>query len=350
MEIRHHIIFLKSVFRIVMQSCLTLVTSHVAAQDFHLSQYDAPAMLLNPSMTGFFYGYFRLHGHYRTQWASIATKPFTTSQISYEKSIEPFGVGIQVMDNRAGAGNYNVFNFNISGAYDIALDFLKHHHLCLGMQTGFIQKSIDLSKLNFNNQYTTNAGFNSSLSNGETFSNTSIYLYDVSVGTTYYYDSHEGRQSDKSEIKFILGFAVFHVNQPKESFLSSANVLPRHYLINGQYQMALNEQIQMIPKFLYMQQANDKELDITLIFNYSLEKETNLIFGTTYRFQDAAVAHIGLKKGDFTYLISYDMNISSLSSTTYGRGGLETSLTYLPHQAKKKRSCPKFANPGLLGY
>ena len=54
-----------------------LLIAKVQGQDFHLSQYDAAPMYLNPALVGQFDGQYRLHGHYRTQWGSVSTKPST---------------------------------------------------------------------------------------------------------------------------------------------------------------------------------------------------------------------------------------------------------------------------------
>ena len=58
-----------------------LYVSKLAAQDFHLSQYDAAPMFLNPALVGQFEGKYRVHGQYRTQWGSVSSKPFNTAAI-----------------------------------------------------------------------------------------------------------------------------------------------------------------------------------------------------------------------------------------------------------------------------
>src|SRR5438309_1643127 len=131
MKLNQFIKVLKSRLKIFIILSILFLAQVSLAQDFHLSQYDASPLYLNPSLTGFFFGYYRLHAHYRTQWASLVPKPFTTSQVAYDQSLGPVGLGAQVMDYRAGAGGYNVFNFSVSGAYDYAFDFLQHHHLCM---------------------------------------------------------------------------------------------------------------------------------------------------------------------------------------------------------------------------
>ncbi len=79
-------------------------TLHSRAQDAHLSQYDEAYLYLNPALTGMFNGDYRAGGHYRSQWAAVATKPFVTSMLSYDMPKDRFGVGGYIMNNRAELG------------------------------------------------------------------------------------------------------------------------------------------------------------------------------------------------------------------------------------------------------
>jgi type IX secretion system PorP/SprF family membrane protein len=140
-----------------MLAALLFLPSVIVAQDFQLSQYDAPPMFLNPAMTGMFDGHYRVHAHYRTQWAAVSSKPFTTAGVSFDMPVKKFGIGAQVMNFRAGAGRYNVTSALLSFGYDLVFDKDNNHHLALGMQVGVLQKSINVSSLTFGNQYN---GFN----------------------------------------------------------------------------------------------------------------------------------------------------------------------------------------------
>ena len=119
--------------------CSLFVFSFVQAQDFHLTQYDAAPLNLNPSMTGMFSGYYRVHAHYRTQWAALATNPFQTMEIGYDMPLKNFSFGGQLMDYTAGTGNYNVFSFEASAAYDKAVDKKGNHHFAGGLQLGVLR-------------------------------------------------------------------------------------------------------------------------------------------------------------------------------------------------------------------
>lgn len=312
----------------------------ISAQDFHLSQYDAPPMFLNPAMTGMFDGHFRLHGHYRTQWAAVASKPFTTAGLSFDMPIKKFGAGLQVFNYRAGAGQLNVFSALLSVGYDVVFDKAQNHHLALGVQGGIVQKSVNFDKLTFGNQYTTAGGgtFDTSIPNGETYSNTNYLLHDINAGALYYYAKENVRLNP------FIGFSAFHLTQPNETFYGNDNKLPIRYYIHGGTKVNVNAKIQLLPKFIYMKQVNAQEVTATLLLHYFLQDSgTYLIFGPTYRNKDAAIIEAGIKKGSYTARISYDVNTSSLKNASNYRGGFEISLTYIARKSKPNpyANCPR---------
>jgi hypothetical protein len=55
------------------------------------------------------------------------------------------------------------------------------------------------------------------------------------------------------------------------------------------------------------------------------------------------IATIGAKKENFTLRIGYDINVSSLSTVSTGRGGFEMALTYVHSKNKTKveKICPR---------
>lgn len=309
------------------------------AQDFHLSQYDAPPMFLNPAMTGMFDGAFRIHGHYRTQWAAVATKPFVTAGLSFDMPIKKFGVGLQVFNYRAGVGQFNVFSALLSVGYDVVFDKPQYHHLALGVQGGIVQKSVNMNKLAFGNQYTTanGGGFDAGIANGETFTNTNFMIADINAGALYYY------AKENTRLNPFIGFSAFHLTQPQETFFGNSNKLPIRYYIHGGTKINVNEKIQLLPKFIYMSELNAKEITGTLLLHYFLKDDTYLIFGPTYRNKDAAIIEAGIKKGSYIARISYDVNTSSLKTASNYRGGFEISFTYIARRSKPNpyANCPR---------
>lgn len=324
--------------RIFFAGCL--LTGTLSAQDFHLTHYDAAKIYLNPAMTGMFDGYYRIHANYRNQWSAVATKPFQTAAVAFDMPFGRYGGGIQVMNNRAGFGNFNELSVELSGAYDLRIDKANIHHVAFGMEAGVIQKSVDYGRLTWDSQYTMadGGGFDVSMPSGEANSSERMYLLDVSAGALYYY------AKETSRINPFIGFSAFHLNQPTESFYGFDNKLPIHYILHTGARVGINERLQLQPRFLYMWQTNDREMVLGLLANIFLpNSDSYLIVGPTFRTRDAAIMEVGLKNGPFTYRISYDVNVSTLKPATNNRGGIEFSVIYI---AKRKTpvvapNCPR---------
>lgn len=311
------------------------------AQDFHLSQYDAAAINVNPALTGIFKGDYRIHGHYRTQWAAVATKPFTTGLVSFDmRHKKNWGFGGQVANFRAGTGGYNVVSVLPSASYKFALGEEKIHFLSFGAQVGFFQKSINASSLTFANQYVkTNGGeFNTAVSSGENFANNGIFKLDANVGMMYYYAKPDNR------INPFGGATFYHLNRPTESFLGESNKLAIRPQIIGGARIIINPRIALTPKIFYQYQDKANEFTYAIASQFYLESYDIFLLGTViFRNEDAAILEFGAKYGKFIGRLSYDINTSSLNNVSSGRGGTEFSLTYIfsrpnPNPAP---TCPK---------
>lgn len=300
-------------------------------------------MYLNPALTGKFNGRMRIHGHYRTQWKAIADNPYVTTLLSGDRQMKDgFSLGAQIMNQRAGAGNFNEFRFNVSGAYDLITGTKRAGgRLSVGAQLGFIQKSFDISKLTFDEQYRitgNEGGFDPTVSMGENLGSSSINMMDVSVGVVYFISGESKR------INPFIGYAGFHLNQPKETFFNGSNFLPMRHVVHGGVKLNLSEKVQLTPKAWMQNQTNDNELTTTLVMHYYLsEQNAYLIVAPTWRKDDAAIMELGMKYDDYIVRVSYDINTSPLKAATTGRGGFEISLTWI--QEKKRPdpapNCPR---------
>lgn len=311
------------------------------AQDFHLSQYDAASLNMNPGMTGVFKGDYRVHAHYRTQWAAVATKPFTTGLIAFDmQHKKKWGFGGQIANFRAGTGGFNVFSFMPSAAYKFSFGEKKRHLISVGTQLGFFQKSINSSSLSFANQYVkTNGGeFNTGLSNNEDFGNNGIFKIDFNIGLMYYFSKPNNR------VNPFGGITFFHLNRPTESFLSESNKLAIRPEIVGGTRIVISPKIALTPKLFYQYQDKASELSYAIAGQFYLETYDIFLLGTiNFRNKDAAVLEFGAKYGDFIGRLSYDINTSSLNNVSNGRGGTELSLTYVFNRPNPNPipTCPK---------
>lgn len=336
----NYTVYLKKIVPLFYGFIFLLSSVNLKGQDFHLSQYDASPLFLNPSMTGMLDGKYRFHLHYRTQWATVSTKPFTTAGLAFDLPIKKLGAGVQIMNFRAGAGNYNELSILLSLSYDLASK-TNMHHLAIGIQGGMIQKSVSGDKLIFGNQYDAlnGGGFNTDLQSGETFKSTNYRIPALNAGALYYFAKSNARMNP------FLGFSAFHLTQPKQAFLESDAPTPLRTYVHGGIKMNINEHIQLLPKFIYMKQSSNKELTASLLVHYFMkDANTFLILGPSLRLHDAAIIEAGLKRGGYTIRVSYDFNTSPLKSITYYKGGFELSLTY---QASKPKVNPAVNCPRL---
>ncbi|HSH67608.1 MAG TPA: PorP/SprF family type IX secretion system membrane protein [Bacteroidia bacterium] len=335
-----HQALLKTIFIPVFGLLFLFGSLSSCAQDFHLSQYDASPLFLNPAMTGMFDGKFRAHVHYRNQWSSVSTKPFTTAGISADMPVKKFGIGAQLMNFRAGAGSYNALSALLSFSYDLASK-TNMHHLAIGIQMGLIQKSIRPDQLFFGNQYdaANGGGFDLSIPSNEVFKASSFIIPALNAGLLYYFAKSNARLNP------FIGFSVFNLTEPEERFLTaSGSKLPMRFNLHGGIKINVNERIQLLPKFIYTQQSDNQEITGSLILHYFMkDANTFLLFGPTYRVNDAAIIEAGIKKNACTIRISYDVNTSPLKSISYYRGGFEASITYVFAKPKPAPvvNCPR---------
>jgi type IX secretion system PorP/SprF family membrane protein len=326
--------------KIFLLLALGLSFSTSRAQDFHLSMYDAGPLFLNPAMTGLHEGDWRFHGQFRTQWRAVNFKPYTTGMLSFDIPYKKWGFGAQIMNYRAGVGNYNALQAVLSIAYTVPLTANKAHNLSFGVQAGGTQKSIEYQLLTFNNQYTTSQGgyFDNTLNNGENFGTQRLIIPATNAGILYYY----GKQ--QSKLNPFIGLSSFNLLTPTESFFNNNNKLPmRHYLHTG-VRINITELFYLLPKVLIMNQGTANEQTLACDAGYFLKHgETYLLAGLVYRNKDAAILSLGARKANYIARVSYDFNTSSLSPVSSGRGGFEISFTYmkLREKPKEKKICPR---------
>lgn len=309
-------------------------------QDFHLSLYDSGPLFLNPAMTGVVDAKLRAHAQYRNQWSAVAHKPFTTAMVSADMPRGHWGYGIQIMNMRAGIGNYNAFQTLLSTAYSVPVDKQKFHGLSFGIQAGITQKSIKPQKYTFDNQYSSRDGgsFDLGVDNEEDFTRMSQILPQVNAGFMYYYSKQQALLNP------FLGVSGFNLTRPKETFFDQTNHLPMRVNIHTGVRVNITETFYVLPKILIMKQGKAFEQTYACDAGYYLQAgELFLLGGFIYRAKDAAVISAGVKKLDYTLRLGYDFNTSSLKDATKTRGAYEISLTYLlgRERLKKIKHCPR---------
>lgn len=331
---------MKKIIFILYCSILILCSQKLKAQDFHLSVYDAGPLFLNPALTGVVDANFRVHAQYRNQWRTVAFKPYNTALLSLDVPKGKWGFGGQIINMRAGVGNYNVLQGLMSVSYAVPLDKNKFNNISFGLQAGATQKTVETGLYTFDNQYSnTNGGFfDKTLSSGENFNRQSFVTEQVNAGVMYF------NAKQQSRFNPFIGYSVFNLTNPKETYYQSDNKLPlRHYLHTG-LRINITELFYLLPKVLVMQQKNASEQLYSVDMGYFFkEQEFFALAGLNYRSKDATVFYIGARKNNYIAKIAYDANTSSLKDVSKYKGAFEISFTYLGKKSKSKevRHCPR---------
>jgi type IX secretion system PorP/SprF family membrane protein len=318
------------------------------AQDPNFSQFFVSPLTLNPALTGKFDGVFRIAGNYRNQWPSI-NNAFTTFTTSMDASVlrnripefDQFGVGVMAFKDQSGNGVLQNTFLAASTAYHKALDENGYHQLGLGFQGTYVNKRLDITKVKFEDQLTSN-GFTGVT--GEIFSQDQIDVnyFDMNLGV-FYSGTTDGSNN------FYLGASMYHVNRPKESFKGGNYLLEPRLTLQAGGMVPIGEFNGFHFSAIHSRQANATNSVLggayMLGLNEDISNPTNLYLGTWYRFGDAFIPYVGLEFGEFRIGASYDVNVSSLKPASNMRGGAEFSLIYIkkPSDPSAKRmNCPKF--------
>jgi len=327
----------------------------VRAQDVHFSQYYASPHTLNPALTGNFQGLIRAGLNYRNQWNSV-TIPYQTvsgyTDLNFLRGKlgrgDWFGTGLLLVGDKAGNGELTTTKANFSLAFHKALTREHNFYLSAGGAAYYVQKSIDFTKLTWDNQWN-EYGFDSDLDPGENYSRNNLAYLDAHAGLSLLF-----MEPDKFTIQ--LGGAMLHINEPKESFYEgSENFVHQRPIAHFNSSFRLSEGFHIQPGMLWMTQRKAQEVIAGTNWAFDIERDrgepVRFYLGAWYRNKDALIALTGLKMYDTRLLLSYDVNLSKLVPASHGRGAFEISLVYVadskrqqqrPTFDKKLKFCPHF--------
>jgi type IX secretion system PorP/SprF family membrane protein len=188
------------------------------AQDPHFSQFYYSPLTINPALTGDIAGNWRVGLNYRNQWGSIsAPSVYATPSVfadfrlfSGRYSGNSMGLGVVLLTDKAGDGQLTTTSAMFSAAYHQALDNSGNYHLSAGGMAGWTQKGIDISRLDFYDEFT-GTGFQPGFASADPIFNSSFAYLDVMGGIAF-----TGLITDYSRV--AIGTSVAHVSTPTESF------------------------------------------------------------------------------------------------------------------------------------
>src|SRR4051812_31328020 len=227
-------------FKILLLACSMFLYGTGFSQDLHFSQFFNSPLTTNPANTGFIPdGDYRFGINYRNQWSSVMTLPYKTMSAFGDVQLMKdrlengwLGVGGVILRDVAGSGNLTSTKVYGSVAYHQMLGYSSL--LSLGFNVGYANKQINTINLKFPDQFD-GKFFDNKLPTSVFLDRNNVSYLDMQVGMNYAYFPTEN-------VYVNTGFAVQHVNQPRESFFDNdlagiSNKVPMRYtgFLNGSF-------------------------------------------------------------------------------------------------------------------
>jgi type IX secretion system PorP/SprF family membrane protein len=335
--------------------------SLVSAQDVHFSQFYETATMRNPALTGIFTGEYKAGVNYRSQWSNVAV-PFVTYLASAETKIainndvaDFLSIGLTATYDKAGTISFNSLSTYLSVNYNKAMGDERHSYLSVALAGGYVQRSADVTKMTFANQFV-NGSYSASNSAREGLGNGKVNHYDVGAGISF-----NSSLGENGRTNYYIGAAAYHINKPKESFYDDAfSRLTTRWTANAGFHSAIADNLGLAVHANYQYQQPYQEAIGGLLLGWRgrdirTAKPVSLYAGCFYRYQDALIPTIKFDWKGWGITASYDLGFTQRRTYMNKAGGLELSIFTRGLYPKKLNGrdpvrCPRFEEMIDLGY
>jgi type IX secretion system PorP/SprF family membrane protein len=310
------------------------------AQDIHFSQFYNTPLFLNPALTGFMAGNYRVGVDYRNQWFTVTSggfgkSPYMTTAASGDMAIKirnnSLGIGLCLANDQAGSNTFSTVTVNASVSYILTLGKKQRQRLSVGAQAGYYSQSILSQNFQFANQFQDNV-FNPNMASNEAITQTHVGYVTVNAGLMWY-----GRFGDN--FGMYAGASAFNISMPKYDIIAgdSKKVYLRYNAHTG-IDVILANKYHILPSLMYMLQGPDNQFNTGLGFGMDVTDDMALTIGVYNRFStiptsagaspDAVIPYLAYDLKGAKLGISYDATISTLKTAGSAVGGFELSLVY----------------------
>lgn len=322
------------IFRIIWFALVKMVLlSHsVSAQSIHFSQAYSAHLTLNPANTGRFNGDWRAVVMHRQQGYRLSND-YQSSYFSFEHPFyirnENFFAGIYyARDNSAGNTlPSDRLNISVANAIRISHDA----YLQAGLQVAWVHKQIDWSRITFPDQYNRDlGGFDPGLPTADQFENSKTSYLDVGFGLLYTQSLRRGPMS--------FGYSLQQINRPTETFFDDPYTLALKHVWHSKADLDLNARMFVIPVALFMKNGSASSSLVGLNIGHNLNEWVagsfnSVLAGVHMRNADkgkarALIFSAGTVWQYWTFMLSYDSDISNTKTSRFTASGLELGVVY----------------------
>jgi type IX secretion system PorP/SprF family membrane protein len=316
----------------------------VNAQDIHYSQFEAAPLALNPGYAGMGKGYNRVNLIYRTQYPGLGNV-YSSPYVSFDLPILNeamrnknglLGVGVSFFNDKAGDSRMSTIHAALTISGIINID--RQQRVSLGIQSAYMQKSIDVSNIQWDNQFN-GFQYDPSLPSGEAGFASKTGFFDLSAGAAYKYFSSSTNLYNIERFALDGGLAFFHLTRGKQEFFQGyQDRLYGRIVATATALITMDDKpFGFVPTVLWQKQGPIMETVIGAGLNFYLKADTKytgfvkqayLGLDIKYRVQDSFIVGLRAKFNDFEVGLSYDYTTSTLGPRINGVGGIEISLRF----------------------
>jgi type IX secretion system PorP/SprF family membrane protein len=312
---------------------LVLVMRFANAQDPSFSQFFSSPLNINPALTAKINADWRAISNFRDQWIGPAS-PYTTGTISYDRKILQHKIpNVHEEKNTLGVGAMLMYDYAMDGivkstyasaniSYDVVLSNQKTvHRLGAGFGATYGRRTVDFSRLTWEEQWVGYAGFNTNLPSGEAALSNMKPWFSANAGLIYSITSEK--------TNFDIGAAGFHLNTPKQTFLLDKNQrLAMRKVAHANFETFLKDELVLNVNTIYQYQDEAQYYSFGAGLGYYVPNHPDILVnaGIWYWSDNAIIPYVGFMYKDFQVGLSYDVTISKLREATNKPKTFELSL------------------------
>ncbi len=305
------------------------------AQDPNFSQFFSSPLNVNPALTARINSDWRVISNFRDQWIGPAS-PYATGTISYDTKVLQNKIpNVHEEKNTLGIGGMLMYDYAMDGimkstyasaniSYNIVLSEGEVvHRFGAGFGATYGKRTVDFSRLTWEEQWAGYSGFDKNLPSGESALTNMKGFFSANAGLVYSITSENSN--------FDLGAAAFHVNTPKQTFLQDPNQrLAMRKVVHANFETYLNSSVVLNVNTIYQFQDQATYYSFGAGLGYYLPQDPDIILnaGMWYWSKNAVIPYVGFSYKDFQVGLSYDVTISKLDQASIRPKTFELSLIY----------------------
>lgn len=314
---------------------LLIAMRSVNAQDPSFSQFFSSPLNINPALTARINSDWRVISNFRDQWIGPAS-PYASGTISYDTKILQNKIpNVHEEKNILGIGGMLMYDYAMDGimksvyasanmSYNVVLaDGPTVHRLGAGFGATYGKRTVDFSRLTWEEQWVGYTGFNTNLPTGEIALSNMKPWFSANAGLVY------SITSEKSN--FDIGVAGFHLNTPKQTFLQDNHQrLAMRKVAHANFETFLNSGLVLNINAItqYQDEASYYSFGGGLGYYVPSNPDVILNAGLWYWSANAIIPYVGFAYKDFQLGLSYDVTISKLNQASIKPKTFELSLIY----------------------